>query len=70
MKNSKKSKKVKHDKASIDLPAQKVWEELREHGAELSQKENASMDCEKLKKIEGLFDKAFDLILKKLIRQN
>ena len=70
MKSSQKSKKTKQGNASIDLPAQKVWKELENHGVESSLNESSKLKCEKVKKIGLLLDKAFELLLEKLIRQN
>ena len=70
MKSSQKSKKPGHDKVSIDLPAQRIWEDLEKHGVEASLDENSKLDCKKVKKIGRLLDKAFELLLEKLIRQS
>ncbi len=70
MKDSQKSKKRNYKKAIIDLPDQKIWKELDELVIESSHEKEPTMQCEKLKKIEGLLDKAFEMLLKKLIRQS
>jgi hypothetical protein len=70
MKSTQKTKKFQYDKASIDLPDQKTWKDLERIGMESVNKENLAPDCKNIKKVERILDKAFDLLLNKLIRQN
>jgi hypothetical protein len=70
MKSSQKIKNIRHEKASIDLPQQKTWKDLERIGMESVNKENLAPDCKNIKKVERILDKAFDLLLNKLIRQN
>ena len=70
MKSSQKSKKPSQDNTSINLPAQKTWKELQDYGVEASLNEDSKLACKKIKKIERLLDRAFELLLEKLIRQN
>jgi len=70
MKSSQKSKKPGHDNDLIGLPTQRVWNKLEKHELEVSLNENSKLDCKKIKKIGRLLDRAFQLLLEKLIRQN
>jgi hypothetical protein len=70
MKSSQKTKKFRHQKTSIDLPEQNTWKELQNFGLASSRAENSLMNCKKVKKAERLLDKAFELLLNKMIQQN
>ncbi len=70
MKNLQQSKNAGYNKASIDLPVQKIWTELEKCVVESSLEGNQPMDKIKTKRIENLMDKAFELVLDKMIRQN
>jgi len=70
MEKFQKSKKAKYKKVSIDLPTQKTWKQLEEFGVATLKKKKRSKGCKKVKKIGRLLDKAFELLLEKLTRQN
>ena len=70
MKKSQKNKRIRHDKASIDLPEQQVWKELYNPKVISSFNETSKWNCQKMKNIEYLLDKAFELLLKKIKRQS
>ena len=60
-----KSKKIE---PSVNLPEQEIWKQLDSLDSELEVKK--PLGCEKLKKITGLLDKAFEVLLEKVIRQS
>ena len=61
-------KKGKKIKPSVNLPDQEIWKQLDSLDSELEVKK--PLGCEKLKKITGLLDKAFEVLLEKVIRQS
>ena len=62
--------KAKHNKAKIDLPEQNAWKQLENFGLSNSKNEDSKIKCKRVKQFSRLLDKAFDLLLQKLIQQN
>ena len=63
-------RKHKEWKIQIDLPEQKIWKALEDFGVESSSNSQKKLSCRKAEEVGDLLDKAFDLLLQKLIRQN
>ncbi len=70
MKSTHLSKKAKHNNASIDLPSHRVWVRLEEYGLKAPNNLKTGLDLKQIEKAEDIMDKAYDSILKKLVRQN
>lgn len=70
MKTPQNSQNTNHNKASINLPEQKTWKELEGNQVKSSLENTAKLDSKTAKKIGCLLDKAFNLLLEKLIRQS